>query len=80
MDLRYLIFIGIILVFIGIAFTIVGSLFGAKMDKSNTKFAVAGFIGPIPFGFGNNKQMLIFAIIFSIIIIILFFVLHYFMR
>ena len=51
--------------------------FGAmkSADKTNTKVAVGGFIGFIPFGFANDKQMmwvLIGIMAFFVILWILF--------
>jgi uncharacterized membrane protein len=49
---------GIIVVFIGIILVIVGALTQASKTKAETKVAVGGFIGPIPFGFANDKMLL----------------------
>lgn len=51
--------IGMILLFVGIAFLILGSFQAMKQGgKAETKVAFGGFIGPFPFGFGNDKQLL----------------------
>ena len=39
----------------------------AKEGTSKTKVAVGGFIGPIPFGFGNDKQLVWFIAILSLL-------------
>lgn len=64
--------VGIILLFMGIIFIILGSLSG----KGDTKMAVGGFIGPIPFGWANDPQMFKYIIILIITIAVLFFVLR----
>lgn len=48
--------IGVIVILIGFAIVFIGSFLGS--DKSDAKFAVGGFIGPIPFGFANDQRML----------------------
>ena len=58
-----LIFIGFIVVFAG---TFLSALKGSKETDSKTKVAIAGFIGPIPFGFGNDKNFVWLVTILSI--------------
>jgi uncharacterized membrane protein len=55
-----LIEIGIAVVFLGIVLIIIGSF--AKPSDGKAKVAVGGFIGPIPFGFANDKRMLWFVL------------------
>ena len=50
MKMEQLIGIGTLLVIIGFAIIFIGAL---SSKDSNTKVAVGGFIGFIPFGFGN---------------------------
>jgi len=73
MEFQQLIGIGIALVFIGIGIILAGSLMHA--GKSNggvdTKFAVGGFIGFIPFGFANDKRMLLAVLGIAGIIVLL---------
>jgi len=45
--------------------------FGAKEGASNAKIAVGGFIGPIPFGFGNDKNLVWFVTIISLVLFLL---------
>jgi len=47
-----LIIFGIISVLIGI-----GAIILAGLKEGNVKFAVGGFIGPIPFGWFNDPKM-----------------------
>ena len=65
-----LISIGIIILFIGIAIIFIGSLSGA--DNTNSKVAVGGIIGFIPFGFGNDKRLVIAMIATSAFLLVLF--------
>jgi len=58
--------IGLILIIIGIILLIIGS-FG----KGESKFAIGGFIGPIPFGFGNDPKLVLASIVIGAIMIIL---------
>lgn len=67
--------IGILLVFIGMIFVIIGSL--TQSPKSDTKVAFGGFIGPIPFGFGNDKTLIITVIIIAAIIFIFWMIMNY---
>lgn len=48
--------IGILIIFIGFIIIFIGALSG--MGKGESKVAVGGFIGFIPFGFANDKRML----------------------
>ncbi len=57
--------IGLSLIMIGVIFIIISS-FTSKQE--NTKVAVGGFIGFIPFGFANDKRM--FYILIALILIL----------
>jgi len=48
--------LGILIILVGFAFVIISSLTGSQ--KGDTKIAVGGFIGFIPFGFINDKKMM----------------------
>ena len=65
---------GIVLIVIGFFIVFFGSLKGSSDSNSKTKVAVGGFIGPIPFGFGNDKNMVRFVTILSVIIFLLWLV------
>ena len=58
--IRYLALIGIGFIFLGIILIVVSSLISA--EKGETKAAVGGIIGFIPFGFANDKKLLYFVI------------------
>ena len=66
---QLLIPLGIILVFAGIVIIIIGSLLGSQ-GQGKTGYAVGGFIGPIPFGFANSKEMLYVVVIISVIMLV----------
>ena len=68
MALENLIPMGIVLVLIGIVLIFAGSLLGAK----NVKYGFGGFIGPIPFGFGNDPRFLWVVIAISVVMLIIF--------
>ena len=59
---------GITIMIIGFILVFFGVLLGSKETTSKTKVAVGGFIGPIPFGFGNDKKLVWFVTILSIVI------------
>lgn len=58
--------LGIVIIFIGFIIVFFGMLKGAKEASAKTKVAVGGFIGPIPFGFGNDKNLVWFVTILSL--------------
>ncbi|MBI2558273.1 DUF131 domain-containing protein [Candidatus Woesearchaeota archaeon] len=61
--------IGILMIIVGFALVFFGALMGSKEGASSkTKVAVGGFIGFIPFGFGNDKRMVWFVTILSLVI------------
>ena len=59
--------IGILVIFVGFILVFLGLLNSSK-ENSNTKVAVGGFIGFIPFGFGNDKNLLWFVTILSAVV------------
>lgn len=56
--MKQLIPLGILVIFIGMILIFIGALSSIKEGKSDSKIAVGGFIGFIPFGFANDKRML----------------------
>lgn len=69
--MEQLIGIGILLIFIGFIIVFVGTFLSATKQASTdskTKVAVGGFIGPIPFGFGNDKNLVWFVTILSLVL------------
>ena len=69
--------VGIIFIFIGFIIIFFGALMNSKETGTKTKIAVGGFIGPFPFGFGNDKSMVWFAIVLSLALFLLFFVFNW---
>ena len=71
--------IGVIVILIGVAIAIIGALiqsYTGQKSEGNVKYSMVGFIGPIPFGFGNDKQLmtttLIIGIVFILVLMFLF--------
>lgn len=62
-------FIGIALIFLGIFLTVISALISGK---GKVEYGFGGFIGPIPFGWASNREMLYIIIAISLIMIILF--------
>jgi uncharacterized membrane protein len=75
MNQNTLIVIGIALIFLGIIAIIAASSIGTT--KSSTKFAVGGVIGFIPFGFGNDKQLMIIMFIIMVALMIIFYTINF---
>ena len=80
MDIKSLVPIGIVLIFIGMIAVVIGSMSSVKASDKNTKVAIGGFIGFIPFGFANDRNMLYFVIGLSAFIFVLFIILARFIR
>ena len=68
LKMEQLIGIGILLMIIGFFIVFFGMFMGAKESDSKAKVAVGGFIGPIPFGFGNDKNLVLFVTIISVVL------------
>ena len=62
--------VGILLMIIGFVIVFLGVLKGSKETTSKTKVAVGGFIGFIPFGFGNDKNLVWFVAILSLVLFV----------
>ena len=62
-----LIFLGFVIILIGILVVILSS------SSKNVKFAFGGFIGPVPFGFGNDPK-LVWMIVFITLLVLFFFI------
>jgi len=72
--MEQLISIGVIMILIGFVIVFLGTFMAAKETTSKTKVAVGGFIGPIPFGFGNDKNFVWFVTILSLVVFVLWIV------
>lgn len=64
--------IGILLIFIGIIVIFISLLTATtkeKGEKSSFKFSVVGFLGFIPFGFGNDKKLMMLTVIIAAVVV-----------
>ena len=66
--------LAIILVFAGVILLIVSVL---PSDKTDTKWAIGGFIGPIPFGFGSDKKIIYITLAIGIVLFLTSIVISY---
>ena len=73
---KYLLPIGLAFIFIGFIIVMIAS---STAEKTQTKVAVGGIIGFVPFGFANDKTLLYFVMILTAVVFI-FFVLIYLWR
>ena len=80
LKMEQLISFGILLMIIGFIIVFFGVLKGTKETTSKTKVVVGGFIGFIPFGFGNDKNLVWFVAILSLVLfaVWIFFSLRFF--
>ncbi len=65
--------IGIILIFLGFLLVVIGALSGSKTGES--KIAIVGLLGPIPFGFGNDKRLFVITLAIAVALMIVWFIL-----
>lgn len=72
-----LISIGILVILVGFALVFIGALTSTQKD---TKVAVGGFIGFIPFGFGNDKRLVWALIVLMGLAIAFFFAMNFYMQ
>lgn len=77
-----LIMLGILVVFIGIILIFLGTFTQLlkQPEKTDTKVAVGGFVGPFIFGFGNDKQLSRILIFVSIAFFLLWVFLQWYLR
>ncbi len=69
--MEQLIGLGTIIIIIGFIIVFLGLFMGAKESTSKTKVAVGGFIGPIPFGFGDDRNLVWFVAALSLILFLI---------
>ena len=72
--------LGILVILIGFALVFIGAMTQAFTGKSDTKIAVGGFIGFIPFGFGNDKRMVWALIALMAVALAFFFITNLFLQ
>ena len=75
--MQQIINIGIIVIFVGFIIVFFGLLNASKEGTSKTKVAVGGFIGFIPFGFGNDKNLIWFVTVLSAVLFIFWLILSF---
>lgn len=63
--------VGMALILLGFVIVFIGALLSGQQGSTNTKVAVGGFIGPIPFGFGNDKKLMYSAIGLSVFVFVM---------
>ena len=71
LKMQQLVNFGLLVMIIGIIIVFLGIFMGAKEGASKTKVAVGGFIGPIPLGFGNEKNWVWFVTILSLVLFLI---------
>jgi uncharacterized protein (TIGR00304 family) len=69
MTIENLIPLGILVIIIGFILVIIGAL--SQTRKGKSEFAFVGFIGPIPIGFGSNKNILILTTVVALILFLI---------
>jgi uncharacterized protein (TIGR00304 family) len=74
-----IILIGFAVVIIGILIIFIGSALQSSSSSSKTEVHTSGviLIGPIPIIFGNDKGMVLIAVIIAVILMILSYILFY---
>ena len=75
--MEQLISLGILIMVIGFTIVFLGIFMGAKEGTSKTKVAVGGFIGFIPFGFGNDKNLVWFVTILSLVLFLVWLIVNF---
>jgi Predicted membrane protein len=68
---------GIIVIFIGIIIVVIGSALQSTSQNEEVHTGGVILIGPIPIIFGNDKSLIVGAMIFAVVIIILWYLLIY---
>ncbi len=69
--------IGFLVVAAGIVLILLGI---ALQERPNSRYAVAGFVGFIPFGFASDRKMLFFAVAASLAVMVFWLVFNLYMR
>ncbi len=64
--------LGLVLIIIGFLIVIISL---ASSGKAEVKYSFFGLIGPIPFGFGNDRKLFVLTMVLAIMLIV--FVLFY---
>jgi len=72
--------LGVLVILIGFALVFIGALTQAFSGKGDTKVAVGGFIGFVPFSFGNDKRMVWALIALMAVALAFFFIMNLFLQ
>jgi uncharacterized membrane protein len=72
---EYIVPLGVVIIFLGFALVFVGSFLAQKDIKTESKFFVGGVFGFIPFGFGNDRSMVMTGLILTVMLFVLWLVL-----
>jgi uncharacterized membrane protein len=75
---RYILPLGLCFIFLGVFLVIISSFL--QSDKTESKVAVGGIIGFIPFGFANDKKLLWFVISLTAVLFVFWAVISYLWR
>ncbi len=77
MNSAMLVITGIIVIFIGIILIIIGTALQSTSQNGEVHTGGVILIGPIPIIFGNDKSLIVGAMIFAVVIIVLWYLLIY---
>ncbi|MGB9978009.1 TIGR00304 family membrane protein [Methanobacterium sp.] len=77
MNAAMIVITGIIVIFVGIILVIIGTALQSTSQNEEVHTGGVILIGPIPIIFGNDKSLIVGAMIFAVVIIILWYLLVY---
>jgi uncharacterized protein (TIGR00304 family) len=77
MNANLLIIAGIIVIFLGIIIILVGTALQSTSKNEEVHTGGVILIGPIPIIFGNDKSLIIGAMVFAVVIMVLWYLLFY---
>lgn len=77
MNATILVIAGIIVIFIGIILILVGTALQSTSKNAEVRTGGVILIGPIPIIFGNDRSLIIGAMIFAVVIMVLWYLLIY---
>ncbi len=77
MNASMIVIAGIIVIFIGIIIVVIGTALQSTSQNEEVHTGGVILIGPIPIIFGNDKSLIVGAMIFAVVIIVLWYLLIY---
>jgi len=77
MNAGVLVIAGIIVIFLGIIMILIGTALQSTSKNEEVRTGGVILIGPIPIIFGNDRSLIIGAMIFAVVIIVLWYLLIY---